>query len=142
MSHFLESPRITAVSIDPHTHTVGVIDSLGKAVTVLPPGASVLEVWAAHVPSGVSADRAYASFSWMRPATSLPLKVNVGSVTGHDPSRGPVGRWHLFYKARWMRDGMAVSGWSNVAVVDDGEPVPAANTQSRGTSGGRVPFWR
>ena len=124
MSHQLEPPRIAATVLDNNTHRIDVSDGVGNDVTGMPLGASVLEVWVAHVPAGVPVERAYASFSWMKPATSVPVMVSVPSVTGRDPERGFPGRWHLFYKARWVRDGSAVSAWSNVAVAGDEEAAP------------------
>lgn len=119
MSHTIEAPRIVAIIVDVNTHQVCVVDAAMRVVTSFPAGASVLEVWAAHVLEGVPVERAYASFSWMKPATSLPVNVPIPSVTGSDPQRGGPGRWHLFYKARWVREGQVVSPWSNVVVAGD-----------------------
>lgn len=122
MSQFLDPPRIVASVLDTQTHLVSVIDARGEMVMRPPSGAVVLEVWAAHVPAGASVERAYASFSWMKPATTLPVPVKVATVTGRDPERAAAGRWHLFYKARWVREGSPVSLWSNIAVVEDSGP--------------------
>lgn len=119
MSHFLEPPRIVASVLDAQSHLVSVVDASGALIMRPPSGAVVLEVWAAHVPAGASVERAYVSFSWMRPATAFPVPVQVSAVTGRDPSLTSAGRSHLFYKARWVREGSAVSTWSNVAVVED-----------------------
>lgn len=137
MSHQFEAPRISAFAVDINTHHVSVSDGEGIAITTMPSGVSVLEVWAAHVPAGVPVERAYASFSWMKPSTSLPVVVSIPSVTGRDPLRGSPGRWHLFYKARWVRDGTAVSPWSNVVVAGDEQQPTEARANS---SGGRWPI--
>ncbi len=128
----LEAPRISAAVIDENTHQVCVLDGLGGQMNKMPAGASVLEVWAAHVPAGVPVERAYASFSWMKPSTSLPVVVSVPSITGRDPLRGGAGSWHLFYKARWVSKGTAVSGWSNVVVGGD----PPHKEKPRANAGG------
>ncbi|MDP1661573.1 MAG: hypothetical protein Q8L55_06615 [Phycisphaerales bacterium] len=137
MSHHLEAPRISVAVIDENTHHVNVADVQGQPMTKLTAGASVLEVWAAHVPAGVPVERAYASFSWMKPSTSLPVVISVSSITGRDPLRGGAGSWHMFYKARWVREGTAVSAWSNVIVAGD---APTAQKPRANTAGGRWPF--
>ncbi|HYD01740.1 MAG TPA: hypothetical protein VEB22_10985 [Phycisphaerales bacterium] len=137
MAHQLDPPRITATAITLNTHHVNIIDPAGQPMKTFPMGASVLEVWAAHVPAGVPVERAYASFSWMKPSASLPVVVTVSSVTGRDPLRGGPGRWHLFYKARWVRDGGAVSAWSNVVVAGDEQGAPEQRASS---SGGPAPI--
>jgi len=136
MNQFIEPPRIVAVVVDAHTHRVCVVDAANRVVSAFPAGVSVLEVWAAHVPGGVPVERAYASFAWMKPATALPVRVNVASVTGRDPDRGRPGGSHLFYKARWVRDGAVISPWSNIAVAGDEHPSPDVPT---GAPGGRSP---
>lgn len=135
MSTFLEPPRITASALDGQTHLVSVVDASGELVMRPPSGALVLEIWAAHVPASMSVERAYVAYGWMKPVTSLPVKVQVASVTGNDPARAAAGRWHLFYKARWAREGAAASNWSNVAVVEDGEKKTHGTAAGSGGSG-------
>lgn len=137
MSYLLEAPRITVSVLDEDTHHVVVVDAQSQPLKSLPTGTSVLEVWVAHVQAGVPVERAYASFSWMKPATSLPVVIPVSSVTGRDPQRGGLGGWHLFYKARWVSKGTAVSGWSNVVVGGD---APHAEKPRANTGGGWWPF--
>lgn len=135
MSNFLDPPRITASALDHLTHIVSVVDEHSALVMRPPSGGVVLEVWAAHIPAGASVERAYASFTWMKPATTLPVTVRVGLVTGNDPNRASATRCHLFYKARWAREGAAVSLWSNVAVVEEGGS--KSPTQHAGPGGDR-----
>jgi hypothetical protein len=137
MTPHLDPPRITATVVDSNTHMISAFDAEGRLMGAFPTGASVLEVWAAHVPAGVPVERAYASFSWMKPSTSLPVLVSVASVTGRDPQRSAPGKWHLFYKARWVRDGSSVSAWSNIVVAEDEQQ--ASETRAGSTAGGRWP---
>jgi hypothetical protein len=135
MNHFIEPPRITASALDTQTHLVSVLNAEGELMMRPPSGTLVLEIWAAHVPAGTSVERAYVAYGWMKPAMSLPVKIQVASVTGHDPARTVSGRWHLFYKARWAREGTAASNWSNVAVVEDGEKATHGTAAGSSDSG-------